>query len=864
MKRKASALFVLLIGLKVFATPVDQNTAKLAGLNFLKGHFKSTILKSTGQLTLAYQETSNLYNFSADQSPVVYFYIFNTIAVQGFVIVSADDNVSPILAYSNESNFTSNDIPVNVAEWLKGYKIQISSIIEKKITATVEINKSWESLLAGNTISSRGSRSKNPLLKTTWNQYPYYNDLCPYEPAAQERTVTGCVATAMAQVMKYHNWPKTGNGFHSYSSNHYGTLSANFGSTKYNWDSMPNNLSKANIPIATLMYHCGVSANMNYGTLNAGGSGAYVISNSSNNTNCAEYALKTYFGYSPKLKGIKRDGYTDAQWLSLIENELNNDRPVIYVGYGTTGGHCFVADGFDADDKMHFNWGWGGYVNGYFSVNAITPDGKEFNKSQQALIGITPVSDSDKNQTDSLVLYDNVSIPYPNVSYMSKFVITTQIQNKSQKDFVGNFCAASFDFDGNLTTIFDSVKNVNVSGGKTIKISFTGDSVLSMLPGVYDIRVFYKYPGGEWVQISDFGNYVNSLHITIENQSWLSLYSAMKISGSSSLIQGQPATMNLNILNSGTKTYKFNLNLSLFKMDGTLAFTIDSNINLSLNATQHFPSDLTFSTASVDADPGSYYLALLYNTPGKQKYLIGSTNNYQNPIKINVQAPPLLPDKYEDNNTIVQAYTLPVNFKNDKASITTLGSNCHIGSDHDYYKLDLPKGYSYQVNARIKDANSISGTHTYTLDAIASSSLDSGKTWSDVYDDSLAIISLKTNKPIYFLIAPHFLGYSGTYELDLSITRTENSGIKNNTNSNEILVYPNPANNFLEIDLSTNNNTISSLSLSSIQGQPLILKSKTSAEQIHHLSLENIPSGIYLLQLQTINGVVSRKIIVKK
>ena len=874
MKRILTLLVILLsISLNGFSKSVDENTAKLVGQHYIQTHTNSAVLKNVSQLVLVYKETSKASNASAYQEPLVYFYVFNTVDAKGFVIVSADDNASPVLGYSDESIFKSTDIPINVAKWLEGYKEQMRYIIKNNIAATVEISNSWKSLMDGSaTITSRGSRSISPLLKCTWDQSPYYNAQCPYDNASSQRTVTGCVATAMAQVMKYHSYPANGNGFHSYSSQNYGNLSASFGSTKYDWSSMPNNVTSANSAVATLMYHCGVSVDMNYGIASAGGSGAYVISSGSPVTNCAEYALKTYFGYSTSLKGVDRSKYSDANWLALIENELNNSRPIIYAGFGSGGGHCFVADGFDASDKIHFNWGWSGYYNGYFSIDALNPTGTGtgggtggFNSGHQAIIGITPATSVSHNSKDSLSLYDNVNVSSATIYYQQSFDVTTNVYNPGKDDFKGDYCAAIFDANDNFVTIIDSFINVSLPSGKVYSsnIKFSCKGLLSMLPGSYTVSIFYRYSDGDWILLSDYNSYTNSADIQVINPNKIALYAAMKITGTGIFVKGKAGSVTLDLSNSGTTTFTGSVNLSLFNLDGTFATTIEQKNSLSLGAGNHFSGGLTFSSTNINVAPGSYYMALEHQKSGGSWELTGS-DNYQNPIKITVQAAPLLPDKYEVNNTAAQAYKLPLTFVGGEATATTVGSNCHLGSDYDYYKLDLPSGYSYTISSKIQDAVYNDNGILYTLDAIASYSIDGGNSWSDTYDDLVDDVVMPNGGTIYYLLAPHFTGNVGTYEFDLDVIRGKNSGIMQETNIDNINIYPNPASGFINIDLSAYSGKVTAIYLSNLQGQQIIANTNIAGKGTHQLLLDNISSGVYFLQLHSTDGILTKKIVVNK
>jgi hypothetical protein len=212
----------------------------------------------------------------------------------------------------------------------------------------------------------------------------------------------------MAQVMKYWNYPQTGVGFHSYKHSQYGTLSANFALTTYDWKSMPNDVTSSNKAVATLMYHCGVGIEMIYGV---NGSGAYMISASSANKYCAEYALKVFFGYKSSLKGVSRSSYSDTQWVRMIKTELDAKRPILYDGFSNQpgqSGHCFIIDGYDNNSYFHLNWGWGGYNDGYYNINSLNPGMLNFDFSQAAIFGIEP---KDVNSgSNPLEIIDSIKI----------------------------------------------------------------------------------------------------------------------------------------------------------------------------------------------------------------------------------------------------------------------------------------------------------------------------------------------------------------------------------------------------------------------------------------------------------------------
>ena len=395
MKKWMLGLLMLLLGVSyLFANTVTEATAKKVGLNFLASKVSSTNLIAVKDMKLAYKQTN--------ASAVTSFYVFNATGAKGFVIVAADDNCSPILGYSDESNFDPANIPIQLKEMLQGYTNQINYVIANNKVASLNIKNTWQQLIVPqvNPLAKAPGAPvlRTPLIQTLWDQFPYYNNLCPNDNGIAERTVTGCVATAMAQVMKFWNYPLHGTGSNSYtpSTNSYlGIQSANFATTTYDWANMPLSLSATSTTaqqtaIATLMYHSGVSVNMDYGVASNGGSAAYAISYNGGVAYSAETALKNNFGYNSGLKGIIRSNYTDATWISLIEKEIDSARPVIYSGTGGQGGHCFIADAYDANDLFHFNWGWSGWDNGFFAISALNPGMDTFNLGQTAIIGVKP------------------------------------------------------------------------------------------------------------------------------------------------------------------------------------------------------------------------------------------------------------------------------------------------------------------------------------------------------------------------------------------------------------------------------------------------------------------------------------------
>ena len=362
---------VLIVAMHSYAERVTSETAQKVATTF----FNNNDAKST-QLTDLSKEAGfpNLYIFNAEQ---------------GFVVIAADDCVQPILGYSLTGKFVAENMPDNVSSWLQGYNDEIQFAIDSKMKATSEITKMWKELVEGQAKTGKTTAVVNNLLLTTWDQNPGYNDLCPYDYSAHQRTVTGCVATAMAQIMKYWEYPNHGVGSHSYTPEthpEYGVQSVNYGATTYDWANMP--LSQSNAEVAKLMYHCGVSVDMDYDIASNGGSGAV--------TAWVANALQTYFNYQPSTFRYK-DDYTNTEWVNMLKAELDAERPLQYSGRGT-GGHSFVCCGYDSSNRFYFNWGWSGYNDGFYTLTNLVPGSGgsgggnyNFTQNQGAIFGIQPI-----------------------------------------------------------------------------------------------------------------------------------------------------------------------------------------------------------------------------------------------------------------------------------------------------------------------------------------------------------------------------------------------------------------------------------------------------------------------------------------
>ena len=831
-----------------YAEKVDVKKAMSVAQNFL------TQTRTDGNsinLTLAHAYEINIPSDFVPEiiETIPLLYIFDIGDENGIILVSGDDVSSPILGYTNSGNFDAGKLPFSFKKWIEGYKSQIYYAIENNMDAIPSVESLWITLINGDLMNSNIDNTQlNPLCTTTWDQSPYYNAMCP------GGSVTGCVATAMAQVMKYWNHPAQGTGMHSYNHDVYGTLTANFGATTYQWSSMPNSISSNNDAIATLMYQCGVSVDMGY---SPDESGAWVVEDDS--PVCSESAFKNYFGYSSSLHGEKRENYSTSQWLQMMYADLDAGRPLVYAGFGGGGGHCFVCDGYNSGDFFHFNWGWGGYHDGYFHIDALNPGGTGtgggtggYNSGHQAIFGMIPETST---STDDLRLYNQSIIVSPsNISYLQAFTVTADIGNFGQNSFTGEFAAFIFDNNGN---VIDDVQTFSgtINSMEWNTTSYVTNGLSTILPGNYTIGVYYRPSGGNWIRVAD-GDYSNTASLTVGNVSDIELYSVMNISCGTTITKNEAFNVVVDIGNYGTSNFYGSFDISLYNLEGYFVETIQTLSSTSLQSGYYI--NKMFSTSGVNVEPGSYLLAMQHKPDGGS-WTVSGSSSYPNPIQVIVRAPGEVADIYEPNDQESNATSLSVNFVGNNASVYTTGSNSDNGSDYDYYSINLPSGYDYVISARAHDSYNSGNGQTYTNDVLWS--YYNGTSWSIAYDDiMLGSILVNNGGVVKFLTAPYFLGGTGTYLLDIQIIRTP-LGIDDIIVPKGFTIYPNPVVSLLNLDIE-NNAKVNRVQVSGISGS-LVMNIDELEYHGNNISIpvDHLGVGTYIVSVSTEENVWHRKFI---
>lgn len=444
-------LLLLMMSLASFAGPRSFQQAK------------EIALRQAAQLGISMDEASSAKAKSkrvkSVSGEVPAYYVFPNGEGKGFTVVSGDDRLPEVVGYSDKGTYDEENLPSNYVGFMKAYEEMVGQLDNGDSRASASIAEA-------KALRSSGYQQPTvaPLLGSIqWNQMTPYNNMCP-KYNGSDRSVTGCVATAMAQVMMYYQCPKTlQTDIPAYVSRtkHLSIPQINKGES-YDWDNMlpqyasyePLNYTDAQAAAAKLLYHCGVACEMDYGP--------------SSGANVTPAILSTYFGYdSDLMQDLNRDVFTLAEWSQIMDKELTAKRPILYSGQSSDGGHEFVCDGTDGNGLYHINWGWGGYQDGYFDVTILNPDKggagsgsapDGYNQSCSMIIGIAPDNgkvDEPLVEVAPVVMLGsgNSTLSFTEstrTKVTDTFRVTTNnlLSNQSAKDFTGYFAYGIQQADG--------------------------------------------------------------------------------------------------------------------------------------------------------------------------------------------------------------------------------------------------------------------------------------------------------------------------------------------------------------------------------------------------------------------------------
>ncbi len=487
MKRKFtwSVLGAACLALSVNAAPRSAGDALKVARSFYEG---KSLLRSVSEsdFRLVYTgEDSDLRSSSNDP----YYYIYNVGEDGGFVMVSGDDRVAPVIGYSLAGSFRPDDMPSNLKGWFEDYERQIDyarTLPERPYPSEVSALRSDEGM----------PDRVEPMVTAKWNQLAPYNDLCPME--GDQRTLTGCGATAMAQIMHYYQWPEKASGQGSYTIPALGpdTTIVNLEGITFDWANMTDTYDSASTvaqrkAVAELMVAAGASMNMMYGVA---GSGAY-------NKDILGGFVRN-MGYDKNASYISRSFYSGEKWQALLKSELALGRPVFYMAQAITGGHFFVCDGYDENDFFHINWGWGGYLDNYFKLDLLweynpASDVSGYSWVHSVVVGIQKPTDQ--------------SVKHREVRMLSFASAAEEIECGDTLSFVCKFqylgCLPDEDLELSVE-LYKGDQLIRILDSGTLELSDNLDQYyyfqwifpdFRLDPGTYDLKIRYRFEDdSEW------------------------------------------------------------------------------------------------------------------------------------------------------------------------------------------------------------------------------------------------------------------------------------------------------------------------------------------------------------------------------
>lgn len=500
MKRSLLVLLsCLLVSASVWAEVVSEAQARMVAQSFRQTGARSVVVP-----TLVHTGVASRSGARAMDAPT--FYVYNYGEDQGFVIVAGDDSVPSILAYADKGCFAAGDaMPSQVAWWLDAYSAYIDGV-RSGARALVQAPDLGDFDVA-----------VQPLVKTLWDQAEPYNNMCPLL-SPEEHCATGCAATAIAQVMNYHRWPESGEG-----SVTHGGLVMDFSQSVYDWDNMLDTYTSGGYTaaegnaVAKLMLDVGLSVQMAYG-YESGAQNVHIYR-----------SLYTYFKYSKKARFVSLNSMTATDWTALIRAELEAGRPVYYSGVSEdqTMGHAFVCDGISENNYfLHFNWGWSGNCNGFYSVFMLNPPipgiggGQgNFNLDHWAIVGIEPVKEDESHITKMpvLVMADNFRTSTAQTSLGRAFPVEISgIANYGPGDATFQLAIGLFK-DGVFRQTVSGVQNLSMSEFRGTRISnYAVTLPHTTATGDYELRVVVG-ADGEWNEpVYERGVYLRSIRLTVK------------------------------------------------------------------------------------------------------------------------------------------------------------------------------------------------------------------------------------------------------------------------------------------------------------------------------------------------------------
>ena len=740
-------------------------------------------------------------------------YVFNRGENAGFVIVSGDDaTTQQVLGYSDNGRFDYENMPSNLQWWIAEYENQISHARQQVPNAVNEVRQSLF------------NKDVAPLVEARWSQDAPYNNMCP-EYSGTTRSATGCVATAMAQIMYHHKYPTNGVGSKEVM-NGATSETIDFANTTYEWDVMTPLYSSLSSEaecnaVATLMYHVGCSVDMMYGAA----SGAV--------SSEAAPALARYFNYDKSIIHRDRYYYTIDEWEQFIIDDIDNGCPILYHGQSNDGGHAFVLDGYNSEGYVHINWGWNGMSNGYFLLHALTPEKQGiggfsggYNTGQGAIFGIRP----NKNGSATIEITAE-SLYIAEGTYSAGDEISTVVSALANAYWDDVQCKMGFilqDAKGNITPIESNSYSFTGSSSKgTVNIPLSLPATLS--DGEYKLYLAHTISGGEWKRVAMKANSnpyynvsVNQGTITLSTNNEGEIWATSVVCNEDVIYSGCFSTFTITVSNTMSYEYFGSLYVSIYESKGKFEQRKSDAIALSVPAGKEVEIEIPIK---IEVSKGSY---CIFITDGKK-------NKFSDSYPITVEAEPAVVD------FTITDFRLTKDAKDWLQAEYTLTNN---GEDYTGYLRPWVLYKNQGSTSSYTNSDEITIKNGESMEFVQKWQFEDGVVGEDY------ILSL-------WYYNPRIGGVSQLVNENIHFTLSEETGLEN-VSDTQVRLYPNPADEQLFIETASR---IERVTLYNMQGGRVYETAPGTTSTV--LDVNTLCQGTYIVTVETTNGVIIKKINIK-
>ena len=847
MKKLLLLSLVLLCSLTAWTAQRSPEEALSIARSFFM-QSSEVVTRNAGDIQLVAVSNDLLKSVSTRSVEGTAFYVYNH-GQSAYVIVSGDDRMKPVLGYSDRGAFVINNLPPNIQSWLESYNAVYTALA------------GGEQVIKEPRLLTRAvfPETVAPMLgDINWNQDAPYNNACPLVQGS--RCVTGCVATAMAMILKYHNYPVKGKGSYSYKTSSGFEYSFDYGNTTFSWDKMlpqyvdgSYTAEQANA-VAQLMYACGVAVDMDY---SPSSSGAYSYK--------VGQALIDYFGYDENLGYISREYFTSEEWMNMIKTELSGGRPVLYNGASKDVGHEFVFDGYDAQNMVHVNWGWGGANNGYFEVVSLDPSspgigggtnlGGGFIYQQGMLIGFEPPTTS--SSYTSHFFLSKLEVSKEEVSKGENFDLTVTEMYNMSTTFKNGHLGFIAEKDSKQSVLWSaSLGNVKTNLGIP-EHTFSNITIPNDLAdGTYALYLATKdVRESSWSRVrGDYGSESQFTLIVAGNQCTLTPFTGNLIlqkdlDGSvevlHNLYSGRKGDFKLLLSNKSATSEFYGLAGVMFlttdekpqiiSLTGYTQLELKPGVdNKEIIISGNLVSNLTETSTNIPV--GDYYIC-----PGVQwgEYVYGIGEKLL-PVTVN--------RAYGTSNLVVDNAHLEKN-------------QLQVGE-----KLRLMADLSLSGTGNVYDKTLMAAI--FTVGQSSTSNLH----YADVFIEKDQPFELKMEIELQVeegnysvsLYKPELLGgYNGNHPLcSFNFSVGPATGIEDEViNTNGIIIYQQPVEDVLYIRTT---NIVKIISVYNLSGQQMIQQKESGDKKEYSIPVRGLTAGYYIVVLQSVDGKIYKSKFMKR